>query len=91
MREVAQELAERRKDVPLVDKITWYYRHWVESGDKAKEGVKNKHLLPSSYIDNAEWNDWMSNDPRNPQSKAAKEAKEQAKKDAKEQKKLEKE
>lgn len=25
---VAEEMAERRKDVPIIEKITWYYRHW---------------------------------------------------------------
>ena len=42
LKAVANELAERRKDVPAIEKITWYYRHWKESGQPAIEGVKNK-------------------------------------------------
>mmetsp|Transcript_11544 Transcript_11544/g.17413 ORF Transcript_11544/g.17413 Transcript_11544/m.17413 type:complete len:114 (-) Transcript_11544:219-560(-) len=28
--EVIEEMARRRKDVPLIDKISWYYRHMRE-------------------------------------------------------------
>ena len=35
MKALILELAERRKDIPAVDKISWYYRHWKDSGDAA--------------------------------------------------------
>ena len=66
IRAIAAELAERRKEVPAVEKITWYYRHWKESGEHAVQGLKNKETLPKSYIDDASWPEWMDADPRNP-------------------------
>ena len=79
MKQIAIELAERRKDVPLIDKISWYYRHWKDSGDDAKEGLKNKEKMPTSFINDSEWNCWMLDDIRNPVSQKAKEAKEEDK------------
>jgi hypothetical protein len=66
MKEIALELAERRKDVAPIEKITWYYRHWREAGDDAKFGLINKDKLPKSNIQDANWNEWMGADPRNP-------------------------
>lgn len=79
-------MKERRKDVPKIDKITWYYRHWKDHADPAdaRSGLRAKDKLPSSFITDAEWNDWMLDDPRNPVSKRAKEAKELEKQKAKE-------
>ena len=34
--EIALEMKERRRKVPIIDKITWYYRHW---GKDAVPGV----------------------------------------------------
>ena len=48
-------MQKRRQGVEPIDKITWYYRHWKESGDLAKGGVKNKNDLPKSFIDDCEW------------------------------------
>jgi len=72
---VAMEMKERRKDIPAIDKITWYYRHWRDRGDWALHGIKNKSHLPKSYIDDCSWDDWMQDDPRNPQSRKAKDEK----------------
>jgi hypothetical protein len=35
-------MKERRKDIPSIDKISWYYRHWKDQGNLSQEGVKNK-------------------------------------------------
>ena len=67
-------MKERRKDVKPIDKITWYYRHWKSQGDTAKGGRQNKELMPSSKIMDAEWDNWMADDERNPQSFKAKAA-----------------
>jgi tRNA-dihydrouridine synthase 1 len=42
VRDLVNEMKNRRKDVAAIDKITWYYRHWKDSGQLALEGVKNK-------------------------------------------------
>ena len=73
-------MKERRKDIPPIDKITWYYRHWKSEGRKALEGVKHKDDLPATHILDAEWNEWMGCDPRNPQSMKVREEKEEARK-----------
>jgi hypothetical protein len=65
-KEIALEMQRRREGISSIEKITWYYRHWKDSGDAAKEGVKNKSILPKSYIDDCEWDQWMKDDPRNP-------------------------
>ena len=65
-RDLVLEMKERRKDIPAIDKISWYYRHWKDSGTQALEGLKNKSNLPSSMIFDCSWDEWMSNDPRNP-------------------------
>lgn len=62
---IVLEMKERRKNIPPIEKITWYYRHW-EKGAISIDGLKNKDQMPSSYIDDASWNDWMAADPRNP-------------------------
>ena len=61
-------MKERRKNIKPVDKITWYYRHWKDHMELAKEGVKNKEQMPFSYIIDSKWDSWMKDDPRNPQS-----------------------
>lgn len=76
IRALVNEMKTRRKDVPAIDKITWYYRHWRDSGQLALDGVKKKNEMPRSYIDDASWDDWMFNDPRNPQSQKAKDDRE---------------
>ena len=76
LRALVNEMKERRKGMPAIDKITWYYRHWKDHGELALEGVKNKKLMPPAHIDDTEWDAWMCNDPRNPQSQVAKDAKE---------------
>ena len=65
LREIAEEMRNRRKGIPAIEKITWYYRHW-EKGEISKAGLKNKGVLPKSYIDDATRNEWMAADPRNP-------------------------
>lgn len=72
VRELTSELAEARKHLTPVDKISWYYRHWKESGDDAKIGLAKKVVMPNSFIADTEWNTWMKDDPRNPQSQEAK-------------------
>ena len=74
MRNVAEEMAERRKDVPIIQKITWYYRHWKES-ESHVHGLQVKADLPSAHITDAEWEEWMLDDPRNPMSQKVKDAK----------------
>uniref|UniRef100_A0A7S3FV07 tRNA-dihydrouridine(16/17) synthase [NAD(P)(+)] n=1 Tax=Strombidium rassoulzadegani TaxID=1082188 RepID=A0A7S3FV07_9SPIT len=78
--EIAQEMKERRKDIAPIDKITWYYRHWKEQGQLALEGLKHREELPQSQIMDCEWDDWMRDDPRNPQSQKAKDEKAEEKK-----------
>ena len=90
VRDLVNEMKTRRKGVAPIDKITWYYRHWKDSGQLALEGVKNKDQMPKSYIDDAEWDSWMLDDPRNPQSQKAKDKREAEKQRLKEQKKQEK-
>ena len=68
LRKLVMELKERRKDVKPIDKITWYYRHWKDNWEAAKAGRQNKQILPSTKIMDAEWDSWMADDPRNPQS-----------------------
>jgi hypothetical protein len=63
IKQIAVELAERRKDVEPIDKIGWYYRHW---GDQAKAGLRVKDTLATPHITDSEWNTWMCDDPRNP-------------------------
>ena len=50
----------------------WYYRHWKDFSEHSLEGVKSKDKMPESAIMDAEWNDWMRDDPRNPQSQEKK-------------------
>jgi hypothetical protein len=76
MKDICLELAERRKDVSAIEKISWYYRHWKETAEASKFGLMNKDQLPKSFIDDSSWDDWMSADPRNPQSQQAKDTKE---------------
>ena len=83
--EISKDMQERRKNVPVIDKISWYYRHW---GKDAIGGVKNKDQYIEAHITNSPWNDWMCDDPRNPQSQAAKDQREDEKRAAKEQRKL---
>tara|TARA_B110000285_G_C15055404_1_gene579295 strand:+ start:842 stop:1216 length:375 start_codon:yes stop_codon:yes gene_type:complete len=41
-RDLVLEMKARREGMPAIEKITWYYRHWKESGQPALEGLKNK-------------------------------------------------
>lgn len=90
-RALALEMKERRKNVRPIDKITWYYRHWKDSGESAKAGVKNKDQMPNTNIMDSSWDDWMADDPRNPQSQKAKDEVAAAKQRQKALKKLQKE
>lgn len=68
-RDLVLEMKKRRKGIDPIDKITWYYRHWKDCGQEALEGLKNKDKLPHSSIIDCQWDNWMTDDPRNPQSK----------------------
>jgi tRNA-dihydrouridine synthase 1 len=68
LRDIVVEMQKRRQGVAPLDKITWYYRHWNDEAGLFKTGVQNKNLLPASQIMNSDWDTWMHDDPRNPQS-----------------------
>ncbi len=81
-------MARRRKDIPAVDKISWYYRHWKDDhGQLAVEGLKNKDKLPGTFVEDKTWDEWMKDDPRNPMSLQVQAKKEEERKANKEKKK----
>ena len=75
-KEIALEMKERRRNIPPIDKITWYYRHWKDEMPKALGGLKNKDQMMDSCITDCSWDEWMLADPRNPQSQKVKDEKE---------------
>jgi hypothetical protein len=38
----------RRANIPAVDKITWYYRHWKEELPNSLGGIKFKDMMMPS-------------------------------------------
>ena len=89
-KDLALEMKSRRAHIPAIEKITWYYRHWKDEMPNALGGLKNKAILPPSNIRDCEWNEWMSADPRNPQSQKVKDEKEAERQRNKELKKIKK-
>lgn len=67
-RKTIKEMQKRREGISAIDKITWYYRYWNDETGLHKEGRKQIENLPENHILDSEWNDWMNNDNRNPQS-----------------------
>ena len=70
-KDLALEMKERRKSVPPIEKLNWFYRHWKSKSPLAVGGRKNKNLLPPAFVMDVEWDEWMQNDLRNPYSLAS--------------------